>query len=183
WIEFNKAADEMGVDAMRWLYCRHDPAKNLNFGPGPVNEVRAKFIIKWWNVYAGQFCAYAPLDGFDPTAPQVPLAERPDIDRWILSDLQLLVKKARESLERYDVMDFCLEAESFIDDRLSNWYVRRSRRRRWSKNAELDRTGLKDKLAAYQTLYTVLRELCKLCAPVVPFLTESMWRNLRMDSD
>jgi isoleucyl-tRNA synthetase len=182
-IEFNRAADDMGVDPMRWLYCRHDPAKNLNFGCGPVNEVRAKVVIKWWNVYGGQFCNYAQLDGFDPSAPPVPVAERPDLDRWILSDLQLLVKKAREAFERYDVMAFCLEAESFIDERLSNWYVRRNRRRLWSKNAELDAAGRRDKLAAYQTLYTVLRELCKLCAPVVPFLTEAMWRNLRTEAD
>src|SRR5262245_54081454 len=176
-IEFNKAADEMGADVMRWLYCRHDPAKNLNFGFGPANEVRAKFHIKLWNCYAF-FCNYARLDGFDPAAPPVPVAERPDIDRWILSDLQLLIKTARESFEAYDVMRFCQEAESFVDDRLSNWYVRRNRRRFWSKNSELDAAGLKDKLSAYQTLHEVLKTFCKLSAPVVPFLSEVMWKNL-----
>jgi isoleucyl-tRNA synthetase len=181
-IEFNRAADEMGVDAMRWLYCRHDPAKNLNFGPGPVNEVRAKFVIKLWNCYAF-FCNYARLDGFDPSSPPVPVAERPDIDRWILSDLQGLIATARKAFESYDVMTFCLEAEKFVDERLSNWYVRRNRDRFWSKNAELDAAGLRDKLAAYQTLYAVLTMLSKLIAPVVPFLAESMWRNLRTASD
>jgi isoleucyl-tRNA synthetase len=181
-IEFNKAADEMGVDAMRWLYCRHDPAKNLNFGPGPVNEVRAKFVIKLWNCYAF-FANYARLDGFDPAAAQVPVAERPDIDRWILSDLQDLIRTAREAFEAYDVMRFCLEAERFVDERLSNWYVRRNRDRFWSKNAELDDAGLRNKLSAYQTLYAVLTTLAKLIAPVVPFLAEAMWRNLRTEAD
>ncbi|MFL5330586.1 MAG: isoleucine--tRNA ligase [Gemmataceae bacterium] len=175
-IEFNEAADKMGADVMRWLYCRKDPAVNINFGYGPADEVRAKFHIKLWNVYAF-FINYARLDGFDTNAPQVPVKDRPDIDRWILSDLQLLIQKSRESFESYNVMAFCLEVESFVDDRLSNWYVRRNRRRFWSKNAELDDAGKRDKLAAYQTLYTVLQTLMKLIAPVVPFLAETMWRN------
>ncbi|MFO0848550.1 MAG: class I tRNA ligase family protein [Gemmataceae bacterium] len=197
-IEFVAAADEggtltdakgnrvpfpaIGADVMRWLYCRYDPAKNLNFGPEPANEVRAKFHLKLWNCYAF-FANYARLDGFDPAAAQVPVAARPDIDRWILSDLQGLTRTARESFERYDVMAFCLEAERFVDDRLSNWYVRRNRDRFWSKNAELDDAGQRDKLAAYQTLYTVLRELAKLIAPVTPFLAETMWQNLRTAAD
>jgi isoleucyl-tRNA synthetase len=80
-------------------------------------------------------------------------------------------------------MAFCLEAEKFVDERLSNWYVRRNRERFWSKNAELDAAGLRDKLAAYQTLYSVLTTLCKLIAPAVPFLAETMWRNLRTPTD
>jgi isoleucyl-tRNA synthetase len=168
----------IGADVMRWLYCRQNPAGNLNFGPETADEVRAKVVIKLWNVYGGQFCNYARLDGFDPGLPQVPVSERPDLDRWILSDLQLLIQKAREEYEGYNVMGFCLAAEEFIDAKLSNWYVRRSRRRLWSNNASLDDTGKRDKLAAYQTLYTVLRDLCRLCAPVIPFLTEVMWQNL-----
>jgi isoleucyl-tRNA synthetase len=174
--------DPIGADVMRWLYCRHSPASNLNFGPEPAREVRSKFHLKLWNCYAF-FCNYARLDGFDPEAGAVPVADRPDIDRWILSDLQRLVTTAREAFERYDVMAFCLEAEKFVDDRLSNWYVRRNRDRFWSKNAELDEAGKRDKLAAYQTLYTVLRELAKLIAPVTPFLAETMWRNLRTSAD
>jgi isoleucyl-tRNA synthetase len=192
-IEFNRAADEggeivdakgkplpynaIGADVMRWLYCRHNPAANLDFGPAPANEVRAKFHIKLWNCYAF-FANYARLDGFDPAAPQVPVKDRPDIDRWILSDLQGLIRTARESFERFDVMSFCLECERFVDDRLSNWYVRRNRDRFWSKNAELDDAGRKDKLAAYQTMYTVLTTVTKLIAPVVPYLAEVMWKNL-----
>jgi len=177
-IEFNEAADRMGADVMRWLYCRNNPAVNINFGYAPADEVRAKFHLKLWNVYAF-FCNYARLDGFDPEAPPVPVAERPDIDRWILSDLQLLIQEARSSFESFNFPGFCLEAESFVDDRLSNWYVRRNRRRFWSKNAELDDAGRRDKLAAYQTLYAVLTTLTKLIAPVTPFLAETMWQNLQ----
>ncbi len=181
-IEFNSAAEEMGADAMRWLYCRSNPAANLNFGPGPINEVRAKFIIKLWNCYSF-FANYARLDGFDPAAPQVPVSERQDIDRWILSDLQLLIKTAREEFEKFNVMGFCLAVEEFVDAKLSNWYIRVNRDRFWSNNAKLDAAGLKDKRAAYQTLYNVLTDLCRMCAPVVPFLTEVMWKNLRSTSN
>ena len=176
-IEFNSAAEELGADAMRWLYCRANPASNLNFGPETIREVRAKFVIKLWNCY-GFFANYAVLDGFDPAAPQVPVKDRADIDRWLLSDLQLLIANARESFEGYNVMAFCQEVEEFVDAKLSNWYIRRNRDRFWSKNAELDAAGTRDKLAAYQTLHAVLLDLCRLCAPVVPFLTEVMWRNL-----
>ena len=193
-IEFVAAADEGGVtvdakgkplafkaigaDVMRWLYCRANPAANLNFGPGPADEVRAKFVLKLWNCYAF-FANYAALDGFDPAAPAVPVADRPDIDRWILSDLQLLTRTARAAFERFDVMAFCLAAEEFIDAKLSNWYIRRNRDRFWSNDAALDDAGRRDKLAAYQTLHAVLTDVCRLCAPVVPFVTEVMFQNLK----
>jgi isoleucyl-tRNA synthetase len=170
-IEFNAAADQMGADVMRWLYCRANPSVNINFGYHPADEVRNKFVLKLWNTYAF-FCNYARLDKFDSAGPPVPVEDRPDIDRWILSDLQLLIKKARVSFEAFDVMAFCLECESFVDNRLSNWYVRRNRRRFWKSEQG------SDKLAAYQTLYTVLTTLTRLIAPVVPFLAESMWKNL-----
>jgi isoleucyl-tRNA synthetase len=161
----------MGADEMRWLYCRHNPALNINFGPEPAEELRSKFLLKLWNTYAF-FCNYARLDQFDPKAPSVPVEDRPDIDRWILSDLQLLIQTARREYERYNVQAFCLEAERFVDDKLSNWYVRRNRRRFWKSERGAD------KQAAYETLYTVLVTLTKLFAPVVPFLSEVMYRNL-----
>jgi isoleucyl-tRNA synthetase len=161
----------MGADEIRWLYCRHNPVNNINFGPGPAEELRSKFLLKLWNSYAF-FCNYARLDNFDPAAPAVRVRERPDIDRWILSDLQLLIKKARTAFEEFDVQAFCLEAERFVDDRLSNWYVRRNRRRFWKSEQNADSQ------AAYQTLYTVLLTLTKLFAPVMPFLAETMYRNL-----
>ncbi len=161
----------MSADLIRWVYCRHNPAQNINFGPGPAEELRSKFTLKLWNVYAF-FCNYARLDGFDPNAAQVPIHQRPDIDRWILSDLQLLIRTARREFERYNIQAFCVQAEQFVDDRLSNWYVRRNRRRFW-KSEKGD-----DKLAAYQTLYTVLTTLTKLFAPIMPFLAEAMYQNL-----
>ena len=175
-IPFEEAAEKMGADVMRWMFCRHNPASNINFGYGPADEIRNRFILKLWNTYAF-FCNYARLDGFDPDAPAVPVRERPDIDRWILSDLQLLIRTARREFENYNVMAFCLEAETFVDDKLSNWYVRRNRRRFWKSEES------KDKLAAYQTLYTVLTTLIRLFAPIMPFLTEVMYQNLERDEN
>jgi isoleucyl-tRNA synthetase len=170
-IPFEESAEKMGVDVMRWMFCRHNPANNINFGYGPADEVRNRFVLKLWNSYAF-LCNYARLDGFDPDSAAVPLDERPDIDRWILSDLQLLIKTARREFENYNVMAFCLAAETFVAEKLSNWYVRRNRRRFWKSEKS------RDKLAAYQTLYTVLVSLIRLFAPIMPFLTEIMYRNL-----
>ncbi|HZZ77649.1 MAG TPA: class I tRNA ligase family protein [Gemmataceae bacterium] len=166
----------MGADLMRWMYCRTNPAGNINFGPHVAEEVRSKFIMKLWNTYAF-FCNYARLDAFDPAAPQVPVKDRPDIDRWILSDLQLLIQAAHDAFRSYNVMAFCLKTEEFVDDKLSNWYVRLNRRRFWKSDKGAD------KLAAYQTLYTALVTLVKLCAPVIPFMTEKMYRNLVSNAD
>jgi isoleucyl-tRNA synthetase len=170
-IPFEEAAEKMSADLMRWMFCRHNPANNINFGYGPAEEVRNKFVLKLWNSYAF-FCNYARLDGFDPEAPQVPIQKRPDIDRWILSDLQLLIQTAQREFERFNVQAFCLEGEKFVDDKLSNWYIRRNRRRFWKSERGTD------KLAAYQTLYTVLMTLAKLLAPIMPFLPETMYQNL-----
>jgi isoleucyl-tRNA synthetase len=166
----------MSADLIRWMYCRQNPTANVNFGPGPADEVRSKFTLKLWNTYAF-LCNYARLDSFDPDKPAVPVSRRPDIDRWILSDLQLLIQSARREFERFNIMGFCQEAEQFVDDRLSNWYVRRNRRRFW-KSEKSD-----DKLAAYQTLYTVLKTLVKLLAPAIPFLSDAIYRNLRSAAD
>lgn len=181
-IEFNDAADTIGADVCRWLYCRSNPAANIHFGRRPADELRSKFHIKLWNTYAF-FCNYAAADCFDVEAAQVPVANRADIDRWILSDLQQLIDTAHEAFRSFNVAAFCLEAEKFVDDRLSNWYIRRNRRRFWSRNDDLDAAAKRDKLAAYQTLYTVLTTLTKLFAPIVPFLTEEMWQNLRKRED
>jgi isoleucyl-tRNA synthetase len=170
-IPFEEAAEKMSADLMRWMFCRHNPANNINFGYGPADEIRNKFVLKLWNTYAF-FCNYARLDGFDPAAPQVPIKDRPDIDRWILSDLQILIQTARREFERFNVQAFCLKAEEFVDDKLSNWYVRRNRRRFWKSEQSAD------KQAAYQTLYTVLTTLAKLFAPIMPFLTDAIYRNL-----
>ena len=95
----------MGADVMRWMYCRTNPASNINFGPGPADEVRSKVVMKLWNTYAF-FCNYARLDGFDPSAAEVPLKDRSDLDRWILSDLQLLIQQAHKAFEEYNLPSF-----------------------------------------------------------------------------
>jgi isoleucyl-tRNA synthetase len=173
-IPFDEAADKMGADLMRWMYCRTNPAGNVNFGYHPADELRSKFTIKLWNSYAF-FCdnARQAEGGFDLSARSVPVKERPDLDRWILSDLQKLIQTARTAFESYDVMTFCQEAERFVDAKLSNWYVRRSKRRFWKGEQGAD------KLAAYQTLHTVLMTLAKLFAPIMPFLSETMDQNLK----
>ncbi len=174
----------IGADVMRWLYCRQNPALNLNFGPGPADEVRSKFIFKLWNSYSF-FCNCAAGDGFDPTNKEqwVPFFERPDLDRWVLSSLYYETTNARPYLNSYDVMSFANSIEKFVDDDLSNWYVRRVKSRLNSKVTDLDAAGLKDKWAAYQTLHKVLTTLCRLLAPCIPFITEVMWKNLRTADD
>jgi isoleucyl-tRNA synthetase len=172
----------IGADVMRWLYVRHNPATNLNFGPGPADEVRSKVFFKLWNTYA-MFCNFGTGDGFDPAMPPIPVAERPDVDRWLLSNLQRLIQTARKAYAAYNVMEFALKCEEFIEGDLSNWYVRRNKPRLQSKVADLDAAGRKDKWAAYQTLYTTLKTLCQVMAPCVPFITEAMWQNLRLPSD
>ncbi len=165
----------MSADVVRWLYMRHNPAHNINFGPRPAQEIKNKFFDKLINTYKF-FCELARVDDFDPTQPQVPVSERPDVDQWILSDLQKLIQKAHKEFPVFSVQAFCLEAENFVEARLSNWYVRRNKRRFWEEEGN-------SKLAAYQTLYTVLMTLTKLFAPVIPFLTESMFQNLKSDND
>jgi isoleucyl-tRNA synthetase len=169
-IEFNEAADKYGVDVMRWMYCDHSPERNLAFGPAHLDEIRAKMFRPLWNTYAF-FCNYARLDGFDPTGESLPLEKRTDLDRWILSDLQQLIETADRSYAEYEPQVFCAAAERFVGN-LSNWYVRRSRRRFWKSDWS------DDKRAAYDTLYEVLCTVCQLIAPIVPFKTESMYQNL-----
>ncbi|MEX2587265.1 MAG: isoleucine--tRNA ligase [Actinomycetota bacterium] len=176
-IQFDEAADRMSADVMRWMYCRHNPTKNLNFGYGHGEQLERKIFGTWWNSYLF-FCNYAILDHFDPEQSSVPLADRPEIDRWIISNLQLLVDAANRHFNDYTIGPFVRQAEEFIDE-LSNWYIRRNRQRFW------DPVGAEaaDKPAAYQTLYEVLTTLTRLLAPVVPFLTERMHANLRTPSD
>jgi isoleucyl-tRNA synthetase len=169
-IWFEDGAEKMGVDSMRWLYSRHNPAANLNFGFGIADEVRRRFIIPLWNVYSF-FVTYANIDGFDPLAPAPPVDRRPELDRWILSELAELTMDMTESLDNYEVELATRRAEGFVEQ-LSNWYVRRSRRRFWKSDAD------EDKQAAYATLYECLVTLTRLIAPIIPFVSEQMYRNL-----
>jgi isoleucyl-tRNA synthetase len=202
-IWFEEAAEELGVDTMRWMFCAQPPTVDLPFGtrhPGqtvtvegpegetisrtvegeplcrvtsaPADETRRHVLMTLWNSYSF-FSNYARLDRFDPTAEAVPSAQRQDIDRWILSDLQLVICSAREHFERYDLPPVCQAIRRFLEN-LSTWYIRRNRRRFWRGASE----GDVDKLAAYQTLHEVLVTLCKAAAPVIPFVTEHIYQHL-----
>ena len=183
-IWFEDAAERMGVDAMRWTFARHDPANNINFGFNTAEEVRRRFIIPLWNVYSF-FVTYANIDQFDPNTKAPTVSERPDLDRWVLSELNQLIADVTSNLERFEPDPASRRAEEFVES-LSNWYVRRSRRRFWKSGlvggddaaGESDRDDVTDKLAAYATLYEVLVTLNKLLAPIIPFVTEAMYRNL-----
>lgn len=168
-ISFSEAVDRMGADVMRWIYCSANPEANLNFGYGLADETRRK-LLTLWNVYVF-FVTYANLDQFDPRSPAVPVAERSALDRWILARLQELTSQANLALGGYVPLEATRRFEEFFDD-LSNWYLRRSRRRFWKSEADAD------KLAAYQTLYATLVHLTKLMAPIIPFLTEQIYQNL-----
>jgi isoleucyl-tRNA synthetase len=171
-IEFNEAADEMGVDVMRWLYCAHKPEKNLLFGYNRADEVRRQFLIPFWNVY-DFFVTYANIDEWQPDAvwDEVEPEQSTLLDRWILARLNQLVAKASERLENYDAYATTIAVEEFLDD-LSNWYVRRSRRRFWKSEQDADKSS------AYATLYRVLTTVIRLLAPILPFVTETMYQNL-----
>jgi isoleucyl-tRNA synthetase len=172
-IWFDEAAEEIGVDAMRWLFSRANPDANLNFGYHIADDVRRRFILPLWNSYAF-FATYAALDRFDPQAPenQVPLAERSVLDRWILSQLHQLVAEVRGALDDYAPDRAARAIERFTIDELSNWYIRRNRRRFWKSENDAD------KAAAYQTLYESLTTLARLLAPFTPFLAEAIYQNL-----
>ncbi|HEY62305.1 MAG TPA: class I tRNA ligase family protein, partial [Anaerolineae bacterium] len=160
-IEFNEAADKMGVDVMRWLYCSQKPENNLLFGYQRAEETRRRFLIPLWNVYSF-FATYANLDKwepqitpFDPGSPEgpTPRSNNP-LDLWILARLNQVVANVTKALEDSDAFGATITVESLIDD-LTNWYVRRSRRRFWK--SEYD----EDKNTAYATLYHVLIKLIK----------------------
>jgi isoleucyl-tRNA synthetase len=179
-IEFNEAADNMGVDVMRWLYCNHKPENDLLFGYQRGDEARRNFLIPLWNVYSF-FATYANLDGWTPSQdgfdPAIPEGKTPQagqlnlLDRWILARINQVVENVTENLEASDVYNATLAIEAFLDD-LTNWYVRRSRRRFWKSERD------EDKNAAYVTLYHVLVKFAKTLAPMVPFVTEAMYQNL-----
>ena len=266
-IWFEEAAEQLGVDTMRWMYLQQNPATDLRFGTrhpdkpvtlntpegpisetkegvptatvtsGPADETRRHILIPLWNCYKF-FVDYAIADGFSPsdalrarvtqsshhaprdeprsaasgsTTPQqsdisptetvndagdpdhaadgsggasaqlvtrsddgyIGVSDRPEIDRWVLSNLQTLIETANREMADYNAPGFCAAAAGFIDD-LSNWYIRRNRRRFWRSKDASDT----DKTAAYETLYEVLVRLCQLLAPCIPFLTERMYQNL-----
>jgi len=175
-IWFEDAADRMGVDSMRWVFARQNPAANVNFGFGTADEVRRHFIIPLWNVYSF-LVTYANIDQYDPTSPAPPVAERSELDRWIISELNELIAEVTDALTKFEPDRAARAAEGFMVY-LSNWYVRRSRRRFWKAGLVSEQGGDQDKLSAYSTLYECLTKLIRLLAPFMPFMTEDIYQNL-----
>jgi isoleucyl-tRNA synthetase len=170
-VEPDDVLDRQGADAFRWyLFTTSSPWFTRRFSVDLVDEVVRKFLLTLWNTYSF-FTVYANIDGFDPAADAVPLGERPLLDRWLLGELDRLVQTVTDGLEEYDVTNSGRAIQDFVDD-LSNWYVRRSRRRFWKSESDAD------KLAAYQTLYEALVTLARLLAPYTPFVAEEMYQNL-----
>ncbi|HSM38472.1 MAG TPA: class I tRNA ligase family protein, partial [Candidatus Limnocylindrales bacterium] len=169
-IWFDDAAAEIGADVMRWMFSATNPATNMNFGYHLAHEEVRRFFLPLWNTY-GFFVTYARLDGWTPGGTDADAGARTLLDRWILSRLEGLVADVREALDGYDAARATRAIEGFVDE-LSNWYVRRNRRRFWK--GELD----DDKRAAYGTLYRVLVDLTRLLAPFVPHVADAIWQNL-----
>ncbi len=164
--------DKYGPDAVRWyMISNSQPWDNLKFDVDGVDEVRRKFFGTLYNTYSF-FALYANVDGFTGREEEVPVAERPEIDRWIISLLNTLVKDVTASLEAYDPTPAARMIQDFVNENLSNWYVRLNRKRFWG--GEMTR----DKLAAYQTLYTCLETVSLLSAPFAPFISDRIFTDL-----
>ena len=167
-----KAMDKYGPDALRWyMLTNSQPWDNLKFDEAGVDEVRRKFFGTLYNTYSF-FSLYANVDGFDINSPVIPVSERPEIDRWIISLLNSLVKDVVAAYEDYDVTTAGRLIQDFVCDHLSNWYVRLNRKRFWGGSMD------QDKLSAYQTLYEVLVDVAKMAAPIAPFFMERMYLDL-----
>lgn len=164
--------ERFGSDAVRWYMIENSqPWDNIKYDEEGVAEVSRKLFATLQNTY--KFLAlYANVDDFDPNTPQVPLAERPEIDRWILSLLNTLVKDVTADLDDYEPTKAARAISAFVGDNLSNWYVRLNRKRFWGGTMNAD------KLAAYQTLYTCLKTVALLMAPFAPFYADRLYNDL-----
>jgi isoleucyl-tRNA synthetase len=164
--------DSFGADATRWyLITNASPWDNLKFDMDGIKEVQRKFFGTLYNTYQF-FVLYANVDGFNFKEKYIPVAERPEIDRWILSSLNTLIQKANDAMDDYEPTAAGRAIEEFVDEHLSNWYVRLCRRRFWKGEYE------HDKIAAYQTLYECLETLVRLMAPISPFFSDALFRKL-----
>jgi isoleucyl-tRNA synthetase len=164
--------DKYGADATRWyLITNASPWDNLKFDLAGIQEVQRKFFGTLYNTYQF-FALYSNVDGFAFKEDYIPVEQRPEIDRWILSSLNTLVKKVTESMDDYEPTNAGRFVEEFVDEHLSNWYVRLCRRRFWKGEYEAD------KIAAYQTLYECLETIVRLIAPISPFFSDAVFQNL-----
>jgi len=164
--------EKYGADATRWyLITNASPWDNLKFDIAGIQEVQRKFFGTLYNTYQF-FALYSNVDGFAFKEAYMPLEERPEIDRWILSSLNTLIKKVTESMDDYEPTAAGRLVEEFVDEHLSNWYVRLCRRRFWKGEYEAD------KISAYQTLYECLETIVRLIAPISPFFADAVFQNL-----
>jgi len=167
-----KTIGDFGADATRWyLITNASPWDNLRFDPDGIKEVQRKFFGTLYNTYQF-FVLYANVDKFSFAEDYIPAEERPEIDRWILSSLNTLIEKATEAMDDYEPTVAGRLIEEFLDEHLSNWYVRLCRRRFWKGEYE------QDKISAYQTLYECLETIARLMAPVSPFFSDAVFKNL-----
>lgn len=168
--------EQKGADALRWyMITNSSPWDNLKFDPSGVDEVTRKLFGTLHNTYSF-FALYANIDNFDPaTARRIPLEERPELDRWILSRLHSLITEVKSDLEDYEPTKAGREIAAMVTDQLSNWYVRLARKRFWGGGMT------DDKLSAYETLYECLVTVAKLMAPFAPFYADRLYRDLTQD--
>ncbi len=167
-----KTISTHGSDPLRWyMITNAQPWDNLKFDPSGVDEVTRKFFGTLYNTYSF-FALYANVDGFTYSADEVPIKKRPEIDRWIISLLNSLVRDVKEQFENYEPTRAARLIQDFVTENLSNWYVRLNRKRYWGGAFN------EDKRAAYQTLYTCLETVCMLAAPVAPFYMDKLFRDL-----
>ncbi|HJS27086.1 MAG TPA: isoleucine--tRNA ligase [Actinomycetota bacterium] len=177
-VDAFEVMDRQGADALRWyLLTGGSPWAPRRVGMEAFDEVVRRFLLTLWNVYAF-FVTYANASGFDPAGDDVAVTERPVLDRWILSRLARTIEAATAELDRFDATSAGRRIERFLDD-LSNWYVRRARRRFWDP----DGTGGDDARAAFRTLHDCLVTVSQLLAPFTPFVAEELWRNLASGKD
>ncbi|MFC2114385.1 isoleucine--tRNA ligase [Bacteroidota bacterium] len=164
--------DKFGADATRWyMITNAQPWENLKFDLEGVNEIRRKFFGTLYNTYSF-FVLYANIDTFNFTEKEIPVKERPELDRWIISELNTLIKNVTSSYEDYEPTKAGRAIQSFVTDHLSNWYVRLSRRIFWKGDYS------SDKISAYQTLYNCLTVVAQLMSPISPFFAEQIYRDL-----
>ena len=161
-----------GADATRWyMISNANPWDNLKFDKDGIEEVKRKFFGTLYNTYSF-FSLYTNIDGFSYAEEDIPLHERPELDRWILSELHTLIKKADKFYEEYEPTKAARAISDFTQDYLSNWYVRLSRRRFWKGDYQ------QDKISAYQTLYTCMLTIAKIGAPIAPFFMDKLYLDL-----
>lgn len=164
--------EKYGPDATRWyMITNAQPWDNLKFDLNGLDEVRRKFFGTLYNTYAF-FALYANIDGFGYVEEEIPFEKRPEIDRWILSELNSLIQNVDDSFAAYEPTRAGRAIQDFVDEHLSNWYVRLSRRRFWKGQYS------EDKISAYQTLYTCLETVARLASPIAPFFSEQLFRDL-----